>query len=84
MRTRFDLDWLAEGDAQSKALADSTLVNSGIADRNEVRRRRGLNTRSDENADALTVQSAMTTIDAIGAQPEAPAPLEQLEPDHAD
>jgi len=68
IKTRLDLDWLAEGDAKSKAETDSLLVNSGIRTRNEVRKTRGLNTYADPNADKLTVQLAMTTIDKIGQE----------------
>jgi len=65
LRTRIDLAWQAEGDAQSRAQVDSTLVNSGLATRNERRQVRGLNSHSDKNADALTVQTAMAPIDTL-------------------
>lgn len=64
MRTRIDTDWLAEGDAKSKAETDAQLVQNGLLTRNEARRRRGLNTHPD--ADDLTVQVNMTTLDKIG------------------
>jgi hypothetical protein len=70
MHTRLDLEWLAEGDSKTKAEADSLLVNSGIMNRNEVRRRRGLNTIPD--GDKHTVQLAMTTLDKIGEEPDPP------------
>lgn len=65
LRTRIDLAWQAEGDAQSRAQVDSTLVNSGLATRNERRQMRGLNSHPDRNADVLTVQTAMAPIDAL-------------------
>ncbi|AGW13824.1 phage portal protein [Megalodesulfovibrio gigas] len=60
-----DLDWLTEGDAKARAEADVQLVANGIATRNEVRRRRGLNTLGPE-ADVLTVQSQNVPLDSIG------------------
>jgi HK97 family phage portal protein len=70
MHTRLDLEWLAEGDSKTKAEADSLLVNSGIMNRNEVRRRRGLNTIPD--GDKHTVQLSMTTLEKIGEEPDPP------------
>lgn len=67
LRTRLALEWLAEGDAKVKAVADSTLVNAGIMSRNEVRKRRGLNTVPD--GDKLTVQMNMTTLEKVGEDP---------------
>lgn len=74
LRTRIELDWLAEGDAKARADADAILVNNGIETRNEVRRRRGLNTEPD--GDALTVQRSLTTLDRVGevSQPAAAVP----------
>jgi HK97 family phage portal protein len=69
IKTRLDLDWLSEGDMISKATADSIWANAGIRTRNEVRKNRGWNTSPDENADKLTVQLAMTTLDRIGQDP---------------
>lgn len=63
--TEFDLDWLVEGDAQSRATADSTLVNNGIMTRNEVRRKRGLNTVGPEG-DVLTVQEQYQPLGRVG------------------
>ena len=79
MRTRIDTDWLAEGDAKSKADTDSVYANNGIKDRNEIRRSRGLNAR--DGAGELTVQLAMTTLDKIGQEPVAPpAPTPAADP----
>lgn len=65
--TRIDLDWLAEGDAKSKAEADAILVRNGIKNRNEVRRRRGLNTIPD--GEKFTVEANMTTLEKVGEEP---------------
>lgn len=65
IRTRIDLEWLSEGDAKSKAETDSTLVQNGIANRNEIRRRRGLN-HMGSDGDKYTIQVNMTTLDKVG------------------
>lgn len=64
LRTRLDLDWLAEGDAKSKADADAVLVDHGIETRNEVRRRRGRNPH--EDGDDLTVQQQFIPLSRLG------------------
>lgn len=64
IRTRLDLDWLAEGDAKSKADADAVMVDHGIETRNEVRRRRGRNPH--ENGDDLTVQQQFIPLSRMG------------------
>lgn len=79
IKTRLDLDWLAEGDAKSKAETDSILVNAGIRTRQEVRKTRGWNTVKDKNADKLTVQMNMTILEKIGM--EQPEPAADEEPD---
>lgn len=71
IRSRIDLEWLQEGDAKSKAETDSILVNSGIENRNEVRKRRGRNTIGPDG-EKYTVQLAMTTLDKIGMDQPAP------------
>jgi HK97 family phage portal protein len=71
MRTRLDLEWLAEGDARTKAESDAMLVNAGIMNRNEVRRRRGLDGIPD--GDKFTVPLNMTTLEKLGEDPP-PAP----------
>lgn len=54
IRTRFELDWLSDGDSASMAEADAKYVGSGILTRNEVRRKHGWNSRTE--ADGLTCQ----------------------------
>jgi HK97 family phage portal protein len=79
LRTRFDLDWLAEGDAKNKAEADAQLVQNGLMSRDEVRRRRALNTRGGA-ADMLTVQIQNVDIASLENPPAAPvlpAPRQQ-------
>lgn len=62
---KIDTDELAEGDAVSRAQTDSTLVNSGLRTRNELRQKRGWNSYGPDG-DKVTVQLAMTTLDKIG------------------
>jgi HK97 family phage portal protein len=76
IRTRINLEWLAEGDAKSKAETDSILVQNGIESRNEVRRKRGLNGLGPAG-DKLTVQVNMTTLEKIGADMPVPDNLQQ-------
>lgn len=63
MTTRFDLDWLSEGDAAARADADSKYVGAGILTRNEVRRTHGWNSRSE--ADGLTCQKQYVELSQI-------------------
>jgi hypothetical protein len=84
METEIDLEPLAEGDAQTRATTDSTLVNSGIVTRNEVRARRGWNRAPDKNADKLTVQSAMVPLEKIGEEKQVADPPAPAEPDDED
>ncbi len=75
--TRIELEWLAEGNAKDKADADAVLVNNAIQTRNEVRRRRGMNSMGPDG-DKFTAQLNMTTLDKIGEdepQPQAPPAL---------
>lgn len=65
IRTRIDIEWLAEGDAKTRAESDSILVREGIMTRNEIRQRRGLNAHDSDVADMLTVQAQMVSLDAI-------------------
>jgi len=69
--TRIELDWLAEGNAKDKAEADAILVANAIQNRNEVRRRRGMNGMGPEG-DKFTAQMAMTTLEKIGEDPPEP------------
>ena len=71
LRTRFDLDWLAEGDAESKARADAQLVQNGLMSRDEVRRRRAMNVRGGA-ADMLTVQIQNVDIESLNNPPAVP------------
>ena len=64
MSVAINLDWAAEGDAKSKAETDSIYVQNGIMKRNEVRKRRGLNSIGSQG-ELLTVQVNMTTLDAL-------------------
>lgn len=73
VRSRIDTDWLAEGDAKSKAETDSILVQNGILNRNEVRRRRGWNSMGPDG-EKYTVQVNMTTLDRLGTDGAAPDP----------
>lgn len=82
MKTRFELDWLAEGDAKSKAEVDRADIISGKITINEARRRRGLNTIGPDG-DVHVMQSAMTTLDKILNPPE-PEPPQLPPPDESD
>lgn len=70
IRSRVDLEWLAEGDAKSKAETDSILVQNALLTRNEARRRRGLNSLGPDG-EKLTLQVNMTTLDKIGIEKPA-------------
>lgn len=70
LRMQIDMDELSEGDAKSVAETDSILVNSGLRRRNELRRKRGWNSYGPVG-DIITVQGAMTTLEAVA---DAPAP----------
>lgn len=72
-KVRIDTDWLAEGDAMSKANTDAILVRNGLARRNEVRKRRGQNTLG-PLGDILTVEAALTTLENLEAEPAPAAP----------
>lgn len=87
IRSRIDLEWLAEGDAKSKAEVDSIEVQNGLITRNEARRRRGRNSIG-KDGDKLTVQVNMTTLDKVGemtadAAPEDPASGDPPSPEQA-
>lgn len=71
IRTRIDLEWLAEGDAKTKAEVDSIEVQNGLVTRNEARRRRGRNSVGPDG-DKLTIQVNMTTLDKVGMEPDEP------------
>jgi len=82
--TRIELDWLAEGSAKDKADADAVLVNNAIQTRNEVRRRRGMNSMGPDG-DKFTAQLNMTTLEKIGEdEPEPVTPPAVPVPDEED
>lgn len=80
IKSRIDTDWLAEGDAKSKADTDSILVQNGLMSRNEARKRRGLNTLGPEG-DKITAQMNLTTLEKIGE--DKPDPEPEPEPEQA-
>ncbi len=67
---KFSVEGLLRADSAGRAAFYSAMVNNGILTRDEVR---ALEDREPMggNAAVLTVQSAMTTLDGVGAQPEA-------------
>lgn len=69
LTTRFDLDWLAEGDAVARADADSKYVGAGIRTRNEVRRDHGWNSRPE--AETLTMQKQYVELSQIAELADA-------------
>lgn len=79
VRSRIDIDWLAEGDAKTKAETDSIYVQNGIKTRNEVRAQRGLN-GAGADADKFTVQVNLTTLEKIGSES---LPFEEQTPEFA-
>lgn len=83
LKTRFDLDWLAEGDAKTRAEADGSLVDHGIINRNEARRKRGMNSIGPDG-EQFTVQCAMTTLDKVGQDPAPATPAAEPGPGASD
>lgn len=77
IRTRIDIEWMADGDAQSMAQALSQLASNGIITRNEARRKLGLNSLPE--ADTLTVQSQNITLGATPTDLEAAATGEEVD-----
>lgn len=63
----FSIEGLLRADSAARAAFFSVMVNNGILTRDEVRRYENLPPRGG-NADVLTVQSAMTPLDALGVQ----------------
>lgn len=80
IKTRFDLDWHSDGDAKSRAEADSILVQNGILSRNQVLQRRGLNTIGPDG-DKRTVQLNLTTLEKVGEEREPPPSVTEEPPD---
>ncbi len=86
-RIRVNLDWASEGDSKTQAEVDSIRVNNGLAKRNEIRRKRGMNSLGPDG-DLLTVNGNMTTLENVGkakpmgggspgsqvSEPQAPEP----------
>lgn len=82
--TRVELEWLAEGDAKSKADTDSILVRNGLISRNEARKRRGLNNVGPDG-DILTIEGQLIPLDQVGQQPQTGAAADTTEePDDED
>lgn len=63
-----DEDDFIKMDSKAKTEMLSTLGNSGFITRNEGRKKIGLRRSDDENADKLTVQTAMAPIEKVGDQ----------------
>lgn len=76
LRLLIDMDQLAEGDAKSIAETDGILVSHALRTRNELRRKRGWNSLGPVG-DTLTIQGAMTTLQAVK---DAPAPRQNPAP----
>jgi hypothetical protein len=74
-RTRFDLEFLVEGNLLDRTEAVARMLQNGVITRNEARRKLGYNTVAEEGADKLTVQVNMTTLDFLLKQADlGPAP----------
>jgi HK97 family phage portal protein len=81
LQTRIDLEWLQEGNAQTQAQADATLVTHGLRTINELRRKRGVNTVGPEGDVLRTqVQYAPLTMPGDGP-PTPPGPGRRTEPE---
>lgn len=66
----FNREALLQMDSKAKAAFLSQMVNNGLMSRNEGRAKLNQRKSTDPNADKLTVQSAMVTLDSLGQQPE--------------
>lgn len=66
----FNREALLQMDSEAKAEFLSQMVNNGLMTRNEGRAKLNQRKSADPNADKLTVQSAMVTLDSLGQQPE--------------
>ncbi|HJQ55651.1 MAG TPA: phage portal protein, partial [Vineibacter sp.] len=67
---KFAVEGLLRADSAGRAAFYTSMVNNGILTRDEVRELEDREPMGG-NAAVLTVQSAMTTLDAVGAAPEA-------------
>lgn len=76
---RFDLEQLLRTDSTARAAYYSSLTQNGIMTRNEARTKEHLPRVPVAEADALTVQSAMTLLEGIGTRTASPASLPQPE-----
>jgi len=68
----FNLEALLRADSKGRAEYFAAMVQNGLMSRNEVRRRENYPREATPNADALTVQVNLTTIDKLGTQPPQP------------
>lgn len=66
----FNREALLQMDSAAKAAFLSQMVNNGLMTRNEGRAKLNQSRVADQNADKLTVQSAMVPLDALGQQQE--------------
>lgn len=66
----FNREALLQMDSTAKAAFLSQMVNNGMMTRNESRAKLNQRKSVDANADKLTVQSAMITLDSLGKEPE--------------
>lgn len=62
----FDMDGLMRGDSAATAAKNSSDLQNGVKNRNEIRRKDGLNPVDDESMDMYTVQSNMININDMG------------------
>lgn len=67
----FNREALLQMDSTAKANFLSQMVNNGLMARNEGRSKLNLPRSADQNADKLTVQSAMVPIDKLGASQDS-------------
>jgi len=77
--SEFNFEALLRADSAGRATFFSTMVNNGIYTRDEVRAKENL-TPMGGNADALTVQVNMTTLDTLGKTPPPPPQPEPPQP----
>jgi len=85
LRTRVATEWLAEGDAKTRAETDNILVTGGIMTRNEARRKRGWNSIGPDG-DVPTVNPGVGALKRALEPPkpppaQLPPPAEPAAPD---
>lgn len=71
-----DVEAMLELDSAAKQALFASYTTNGIATRNEVRRRLKWPRSTEKNADALTVQVALTPIEKLGETPPASEPID--------